>query len=56
MLVRAPSAASPSNAVWIDLSTPSDAERTQAEAETRLRIPLQEDIEEIEARSRIRQT
>jgi magnesium transporter len=53
MLVRAPSARSPSEAVWLDLSSPSDAERAEAEAETRLRLPVKEDIEEIETSSRV---
>jgi len=53
MLVRAPSTASPSKAVWIDLASPSDAERAEAEAETGLRLPEKEDIEEIETSSRV---
>jgi len=53
MLVRAPSAASPNEAVWIDLLSPSEAERAEAEAETRLRLPVKEDIEEIETSSRV---
>jgi magnesium transporter len=53
MLVRAPSAASPSEAVWIDLLSPNEAERAEAEAHTRLRLPTKEDIEEIETSSRV---
>src|SRR5262245_60681289 len=53
MLCRAPSAASPSQAVWLALSTQCDAERAEVEAATRLRLPMQADIEEIETSSRV---
>lgn len=53
MLARVPSAASPSEAIWIDLLSPSDAERAEVEAATRIRLPVQADIEEIETSSRV---
>jgi magnesium transporter len=54
MLARVPSAAPTlSEAVWIDLLSPSDAERAEVESVTRLRLPAKEDIEEIETSSRV---
>jgi hypothetical protein len=42
-----------SEAVWIDLLDPTDAERAAAERLTGLRVPSREDIAEIESSSRI---
>ncbi|HEX5101244.1 MAG TPA: magnesium transporter CorA family protein [Polyangiaceae bacterium] len=54
MLARAPSAAPTlSEAVWIDLLSPSDAESAEVEAATNLRLPAKDDIEEIETSSRV---
>lgn len=53
MLARVPSAASPSEAIWIDLLSPTDAERSEVEAAAKLRLPVQADIEEIETSSRV---
>jgi len=54
MLARAPSTApSLGDAVWIDLLSPTDAERAEVEAATRLHLPAKEDIEEIETSSRV---
>lgn len=53
MLARAPTGATLGEAVWIDLLSGSDAERTEVEAATRLRLPTKDDIEEIETTSRV---
>ncbi|HWP05972.1 MAG TPA: CorA family divalent cation transporter [Polyangiaceae bacterium] len=54
MLARAPSAAPTlSEAVWIDLLSPSDTERAEVESATNLSLPAKEDIEEIETSSRV---
>jgi magnesium transporter len=47
------SAASPADAVWIDLLQPTDDERAQVEHATQLRLPTQHEIEEIEWSSRV---
>jgi magnesium transporter len=54
MLARAPSSVPTlSEAVWLDLLSPTEAERAEVEAMTRLRLPAKEDIEEIETSSRV---
>jgi magnesium transporter len=54
MLARAPTAAPTlREAVWLDLLSPTEAERAEVEATTRLRLPAKEDIEEIETSSRV---
>ncbi len=42
-----------SDAVWIDLLNPTDEERRQVEQATKLRLPSQGEIEEIESSSRV---
>jgi magnesium transporter len=42
-----------SDAVWIDLLNPTDDERRQVEQATKLRLPTQGEIEEIESSSRV---
>ena len=42
-----------SNAVWLDLLDPTDAERDAAERLTGLRVPSREDVAEIESSSRL---
>jgi len=42
-----------SDAVWVDLLDPTDAERAAAERLTGLRVPSREDVAEIESSSRI---
>ena len=42
-----------SNAVWLDLMDPTDAERAAAERLTGLRVPSREDVAEIESSSRL---
>lgn len=54
MLVTKPSAAAtPDDAVWLDLCNPSDAERAAVEKATGLTLPSKADIEEIESSSRV---
>jgi magnesium transporter len=47
------SAASLSDAAWVDLLRPTDDERGEVERATRLRLPTQHEIEEIEWSSRV---
>jgi magnesium transporter len=47
------SAPSPSDAVWLDLLNPTDAERAEVERVTQLRLPTQAEIDEIEWSSRV---
>jgi magnesium transporter len=54
MLVVIPgSAGALSDAVWIDLLNPTDDERRQVEQASKLRLPTQGEIEEIESSSRV---
>jgi magnesium transporter len=54
MLTTIPSsAATLSDAVWIDLLTPTDQERAEVERVTELRLPTQAEIDEIEWSSRV---
>jgi magnesium transporter len=53
MLVIPGSAGALSDAVWIDLLNPTDDERRQVEQATKLRLPTQGEIEEIESSSRV---
>jgi magnesium transporter len=54
MLSKVPSsAATLSDAVWIDLLTPTDEERAEVERVTQLRLPTQAEIDEIEWSSRV---
>ncbi len=52
MLEKHPSSASLADAVWIDLLDPTDEERAQTQAETKLRLPTRASIDEIESSSR----
>ena len=54
MLTLSPgSAATPADAVWIDLVDPTDDERQRVEQSTKLRLPTKAAIEEIESSSRV---
>jgi magnesium transporter len=53
MLARAPTDATVSEAIWIDLLSATDAEQRDVEAATGLRLPTKDDIEEIETTSRV---
>lgn len=54
MLVKKPSAASTlKEAVWIDLLSPTDAERAEVESALGLTLPTKADVEEIETSSRV---
>jgi magnesium transporter len=53
MLVVIPGSAALSDAVWIDLLNPTDDERRQVEEATRLRLPTEGEIAEIESSSRV---
>src|SRR5262245_45079554 len=53
LLVIPGSAGALSDAVWIDLLNPTEDERRQVEQATRLRLPTQGEIEEIESSSRV---
>jgi magnesium transporter len=54
MLSKMPgSAASPAEAVWLDLLSPSAEERAEVERVTQLRLPTQAEIDEIEWSSRV---
>src|SRR6185369_4827257 len=54
MLLRRPSTAkAPRDAVWLDLLEPTAEERAEVEAATKLRLPTQSAIEEIESSSRV---
>ena len=52
-LVIPGSAGALSDAVWIDLLNPTDDERRQVEQATKLRLPTEGEIEEIESSSRV---
>ena len=54
MLLRSPrAAASPSEAVWLDLIEPTAEERAEVEAVTKVRLPTKAAVEEIEPSSRV---
>jgi magnesium transporter len=53
MLAKCPSSAETSAAVWIDLLNPTDEERAAVEQATKLRVPMQSEISEIEFSSRV---
>ncbi|HEY7374448.1 MAG TPA: CorA family divalent cation transporter, partial [Polyangia bacterium] len=53
LLVIPGSAGALSDAVWIDLLNPTDDERRQVEQATKLRLPTEGEIEEIESSSRV---
>jgi magnesium transporter len=53
MLAKCPSSAEMSGAVWVDLLSPTDAERTSVEQATQLRVPTEAEISEIEFSSRV---
>ena len=53
MLSARPVGAPAERAIWIDLRDPTPAERAEAEAATKLRLPERADIEEIESSSRV---
>ena len=44
---------SEADAAWLDLALPTDAERSWAERSTRLRVPAQADLAEVESSSRL---
>jgi magnesium transporter len=53
MLATCPSVESLSDVVWLDLFNPTDDERLAAERATGLRVPVREEINEIEWSSRV---